>query len=212
AKLDEIQVTGPVDGICYDADYDRIYADHDDGAEVWVIDAATDKILGAVSVPGAPEFIEFDPASHRIYQNIKANDTIQVIDPQSMTVAAVWPTAPASSPHGMAIDRKTQRLFTAGSNGKLTVIDMKTGKPITSVDIATGVDQIVFDAGLKRVYCSCRNAISIVQETAAGAASLGDVPAPAGAHTITVDPRTHAVWTCYTDKSNSYLQRYDLVK
>jgi hypothetical protein len=44
-----------------------------------------------------------------------------------------------------------------------------------------------------------------VQVTEDGAKLLGDVPTPKGSHTIAVDRKTHAVWTCYSDAHDSYL-------
>jgi hypothetical protein len=70
------------------------------------------------------------------------------------------------------------------------------------------VDQIAFNAELKRVYCaSSKGVISIVQETPEGAVSLGEVKTATGAKTLAVDPKTHAVWVAYTDKKKSYIQK-----
>ncbi len=201
----EIAVTGPVDDICYCPKNGLIYADHDDGEDVWVIDPKTEKIVGTVTIPTAPEKIEYDKASDRLYQNIKSNSTVQVIDPATNKVEKTFDTAPATGPHGLALDSKTQRLFAAGSNGKLVVIDLKSGKVIATVDIGKGVDQIAFDPGNKRIYCACQGVISVAEETAGGAKLMGSVPTPKGAHTITVDEKTHAVWTCYADAHDSYL-------
>lgn len=209
-KTGEIKVTGPVDAIAFDPQNGRIYADHDDGTEVWVIDGKTEKIEGTVAVAGPPEDIVYDRATARLYQNIKTTDSIQVIDPAKNTVEATWSTSPATGPHGLALDRRSQRLFSAGKNGKLAIIDIKTGKGIGAVDIGSGVDQIAFDASNKRVYCACAGVISVVQETEDGATLLGNVPAPKGAHTLAVDPGTHAVWISYADDHDSYLQKYTL--
>jgi|SRR5579871_1065657 len=200
----EIPVSGPVDDVYYCRKNGMVYADHDDGTDVWVIDPKTEKIVDTVKIPEAPEKIEYDRTSDRLYQNIKSNNTVQVIDPSTNKVEKSFDTAPATGPHGLAIDGKTQRLFSAGSNGKLVVIDIKTGKVIASVDIEKGVDQIAFDPGNKRIYCACRGAISVVQETDDGANLVGNVPSPRGSHTITVDRATHAVWTCYFDDHDSY--------
>jgi DNA-binding beta-propeller fold protein YncE len=109
----------------------------------------------------------------------------------------------------MVVDGKAHRLFAAGSNGKLVVLDTRTGKMIGSTDIARGADQIAIDPALKRIYCACGSgAISVVEETADGASRLGDVPSPAGTHTIAVDPKTHNVWVCYSDSHDSYLMKY----
>jgi DNA-binding beta-propeller fold protein YncE len=206
-KTGEIAVTGPVDDVLYCAKNGMIYADHDDGTDVWVIDPKTEKIVATVKIPEAPEKLEYDPTSDRIYQNIKSNNTVQVIDPSTNKVEKIFDTAPVVGPHGLAIDRKGQRLFTAGSNGKLAVIDMKTGKVTATVDIPKGVDQIAYDRGNQRIYCACSGFISVVQATDDGAKLLGNIPSPKGSHTLTVDRKTHAVWTCYSDAKESYLMK-----
>ena len=204
-KTGEIAVTGPVDDILYCPKNGMVYADHDDGEDVWVIDAKTEKIVGTVKIPTAPEKLEYDRTSDRIYQNIKSDSTVQVIDPATNKVEKRWSTAPATGPHGLVIDGRSQRLFCAGSNGKLVGIDLKSGKVTSTVEIGKGVDQIAFDRGTKRIYCACQGAISVVQETDDGLKDLGSVATPKGCHTITVDNKTHAVWTCYSDAKESYL-------
>jgi DNA-binding beta-propeller fold protein YncE len=209
AKEAEIKVEGPVDAVAFDPKNGRVYADHDDGTDVWVIDGKTNQRLGLIKIAEAPEYLEYDPTSDRIYQNIKSNDSVQVINPGSNAVVAKWSTAPATGPHGLALDVKTRRLFTAGKNGKLAVLDLADGKLVTSVDIAPGVDQIAFDPGNRRVYCACAGSISVVEETVDGGARLVEnVQSPKGAHTITVEPNTHSVWICYADQQHSYLQEY----
>lgn len=204
----EIVVSGPVDDVLYCPKNGLVYADHDDGEDVWVIDPKTEKIVATVTVPSAPEKVEYDPASDRIYQNIKSNNTVQVIDPATNKVERTFDTAPATGPHGLAVDSKMQRLYSAGSNGKLVALDLKTGKVISTIDIATGVDQIAFDRGNQRIYCACRGFISVAQVTKAGLKLLGNVPSPKGSHTIAVDSKTHAVWTCYADAHDSYLLKF----
>lgn len=209
APLAQIPVTGPVDAVEFDPKNDTIYADHDDGTEVWVIDARTRTLVGSVPISGAPEFIQYSPSMDRLYQNIKTTNTIAVINPKTEKVEATWVTAPVTGPHGLAIDEKTHRLFTAG-DGKLAVLDLRTGKVLATAPIGAGVDQIAFDPGRKRVYCACGRAgvISVVQETAQGVSALADVPSARGAHTLTVDPKSHAVWICYSEGGSSYLQEF----
>ncbi len=204
-KTGEIAVTGPVDDLAYCSKNSTVYADCDNGTEVWAIDAKTEKIVATIKVPTAPEKIEFDRTSGKIYQNIKSDNSVQVIDPDTNKVEKKFDTAPAVGPHGLAIDSKKGWLFSAGSNGKLVVIDLKTGKVTSTVDIEKGVDQIAFDRSNGRIYCACKGFISVVEETETGAKLVGNVPSPKGAHTLAVDSKTHAVWTCYSDEKQSYL-------
>jgi YVTN family beta-propeller protein len=204
-KTGEIPVSGPVDDMLYCAGNKMVYADCDDGTDVWVIDPKTEKIVTTIKIPEAPEKLEYDRGTKRIYQNIKSNNTIQVIDPETNKVEKSIETAPATGPHGLAIDSKRARVYSAGNNGKLVVIDMKDGKVLSSVDIGKGVDQIAFDPGNSRIYCACKMVISVLEATDDGVKSIGNVSTPSGSHTVAVDLMTHAVWTCYFDKTDSYL-------
>ena len=163
-------------------------------------------MVATVAIPEAPEYAVYDAGSDQIFQNIKSSDELVVIDPSANTVKAHWPTKPALKPHGLALDAATHRLFVAGNNGKLAILDSTSGKVVGTVDIAPGVDQIVFDPGNKRVYCGAAGGvISVVQETAEGATLLGNVKTVGKGKTLTVDPKTHAVWTAYGDKTASYV-------
>jgi len=161
-------------------------------------------------VPGKPEFVVYDPVSDRVYQNIDVSpSTIDVIDPGTNAVIATWPTAPADKVHGLAIDGSTGRLFSVGSNGKLAVIDAKTGTLITTVDVAHRVDQIAFDPNKKRVYCpSGTGVMSVVQETDSGASLIGSIAIPRHSHNVTVDPKTGDVWISYGASDSDYMEKF----
>jgi len=197
-----------VDAIAIDPKRGLVFADHDDGKEVWVIDAKMEKIVGTVTVSGAPEYIEYDPVTDRLYQNIKTDDTLAVIAPGRKKVEEVWKTAPATGPHGLAVASADGRVYSAGKNGKLAVLDIKTGKLLASADIGAGVDQIAYDPEKKRIYCACRDVLSVVEATPDGARLLANVPQPKGAHTLALDPATHAVWVSYADATDSYLMKF----
>jgi DNA-binding beta-propeller fold protein YncE len=129
-----------------------------------------------------------------------------LIDPTSNTIARTWSTLPAEKPHGLAIDPKTRRLFSAGGNGKLVVMDCATGVCLNSLDIAPGVDQIAFDPGNQRIYCaSGQGKLSVLEETVEGAKLLGEVETAKGAHTLAVDPDTHSVWIAFPKDGVAYI-------
>jgi len=206
----QIKVTGPVDAVAYDPKNGLVYADHDDGTEVWVIDARTEKVVGTVEVGGAPEFIEYDPKTDRLYQNVKTTNSIVVIDPAANKAIATWSTAPMKSPHGLAVDSKRGRLYSAGS-GMVITVDLKTGKIQGTVAIAPGsVDQIAFDSKRDRLYCACGGAsmISVLAPAKSGLKLLGNVPGPTKAHTLAIDPESGDLWVSYTDPTGSYLQKF----
>jgi DNA-binding beta-propeller fold protein YncE len=205
-KDDQIQVGGPIDAVAFDPKNDMLYADRFDNQQVVVINGKSNKVYTSIPIGGALEYIVYDPASDRIYQNVESTNSIAVIDPNLNRVVATWPIAPATEPHGLAVDSVTHRLFTAGANGKLAVVDTTTGAVIDSVDIAQEVDQIAFDPGRRRVYCaSSIGLLSVVQETDTGARHLADITVPRRTHSVAVDPTTHNVWIAYGADDNDYV-------
>jgi DNA-binding beta-propeller fold protein YncE len=206
--MDFIKVDGPVDAMTYDGKHNLVFAAEDDGDHLWVIDAKSDKLVGRVSIPGVPEFLVSDPKTNRIYLNIKNKDQVVQIDPSTKKVEATWSTLPAKSPHGLAMDSVRGRIYSAGGNGKLIALDVKTGKVISSVDIAPHVDQIAFDEKTQRIYSAGKGYISITSVLDSGLQAAKPVASPPGAHTLAVDPLSHDVWISYADDKYSFLQRY----
>ncbi len=206
--LRDIPTDGELDAIVFDPKNRKVYVTNDEGSHVWAIDADTAKVVSTINIPGAPEYMIYDSKLDRIYLNIKTLNEIVVIDPGTDSIVAQWPTAPATSPHGLAFDPETERLFSAGANGELAVVDTGTGKVIASVEFAKGVDQAVFDPSTKRVYCACTGQMSVMQETSDGAKFLGNVASAKTAKNVAVDPVTHAVWTTFTDGANSYVKSW----
>jgi DNA-binding beta-propeller fold protein YncE len=208
-KSGELTVSGPVDAIAFDPKNGMAYADEDDGTHVWVIDVKQQKLAATIMIPGVPEVIAYDQKTDRVYQNIKTKDSVVVINPATNKIEAEWPTLPATAPHGLVVDSKLGRAFVAGHNGKLVGIDLNSGKVFAQAGIASGTDQIAFDATENMIYCASKGFISAVKETDSGLEALGDIPDHAGAHTIAVDSMRHHVWISYADKTHSYLQRFN---
>ena len=105
------------------------------------------------------------------------------------------------SPHGIAIDPVTNRVFTSCSNSKLFVLDAGTGKIVASFDIGKGSDAVQFDAKHKLVYSSNgEGTLSVIAEKSADDfAMLGNVPTQRGARTMAVDPDTGRVFVVTAD-------------
>ncbi len=210
--LGEVAVDGPVDAIAFDSKRGLLYADEDDGTRVWVIDPTLRKIVATIVLPGVPEFVEYDPKTDRIYQNIKTKDELVVLDPEKRAIVATWSTLPATAPHGLAVDAERGKVYSAGKNGKLVAIDLKTGKVTASVDIPASPDQIAFDPVRRVVYSACRGYLSAVRVSERGLLSEESVPLPMGAHTLAVDSKRGGVWLAYEAEKKSYLLGFHAVK
>src|SRR6202166_826996 len=207
-QVKSIKTAGPTDAIIYEPKNHLVYVTHDEGADVWVIDPASAKAVATITIRGVPEFMVYDEKADRIYLNIKTKDTVAVIDPASNTVTAQWPTTRALQPHGLAFDAANHRIFAAGGNGKLVVIDTKTGSATGSIDIVPKVDQIAFDATGELLYCAGADKMSVIRTTGGKVVALGDLPTAATARNVAVDSQTRAVWTTYTDGKSSFAKSW----
>src|ERR1700730_14853145 len=207
-EVKSIKVAGPTDAIIFEPKNQMIYVTHDEGANVWVIDPATAKVVASIDVPGVPEFMVYDESAARIYLNIKSADVVAVIDPSTNKTVAKWATAPATQPHGLALDAAHHRIFSAGANGKLAVIDTASGKVVTSVPITAKVDQIAFDPKSQLVFCAGPDKMSMVRVAADGVEAAGDFATAATARNVAVDAKTGAVWSTYTDGKSSFAKSW----
>jgi DNA-binding beta-propeller fold protein YncE len=207
-EVASIKTPGPTDAILYEPKNHLIYVTHDNGPNVWVIDPARKAVIDTISIPGAPEYMVYDAAADRIYLNIKNKDLVAVIEPSTNKVIAQWTTAPATLPHGLALDAGNHQLYSSGGSGKLVAIDTKTGAVSGSIDIAQKVDQIAFDADGARLYCAGAGVMSVIGTTGGKLQALGDVKTSATAKNVAVDPATHAVWMTYTDGKSSFAKSW----
>ncbi|MGC3989996.1 MAG: YncE family protein [Chthoniobacteraceae bacterium] len=206
----ETPLPGPADILVFDPDNGLAYVGHDDASEVWAVDVAAHKIVATIPIPEGPEGFAYDAKTQRIFVNERKTSAIEVIDTKKNQVIASWPTAPAQSPHGLAMTPDGKTLFVAGGNGMLAEVSTATGKVTASTAIASRVDEIAYDVELQRVYCaSGTGVLSVVQVTDRGLQSLGEVPTHKGTHSVAIDPGSHVVWTAYGDAQKSYL--YSLV-
>ena len=203
-----ITLPGETDAILFDAKDRRIYITNDNGKFVWAVDPDTEKVVASIEIPGEPECMAHDAASDRIYLNLKNRNAVAVIDTKSNTVVATWPTAPATGPHGLVFDAAGGRVFSSGDNGLLVALDTKTGKVVATAPIVEHVDQIAFDAGLRRINCAGPGAMSVVQASDAGLKALGKIETNATAKNVAVDAKTHAVWTTFTDGKDSFAKSW----
>ena len=142
-----------LDGIMYD-DFSKtilsINHSSPDGTAV-VVDAATGDVKAKVVLSGgAPEGGVSDGKGH-IYINLENKSAIDVIDAKTWTKIATWDIAPCEGPTGIAMDRKTNRIF-AGCSGTSVVVDASTGKVVAQIKNGVGVDALGWDQNEKLIY------------------------------------------------------------
>jgi DNA-binding beta-propeller fold protein YncE len=182
------------DAIMYDEFSNRIITCNGRSKSLSLIDPSTDKLVDSIAVGGKPETAVSDNAG-KVYVNIEDKNEISEINITTKTVEASWSIAPGDGPTGLAMDRKTKRLF-AGCDKLLIVLDATSGKIVDKLTIASGCDGVGFDDGLKYIFASCgEGKLSIIHEAGPDNFMVVDnVVTKRSARTIAVDEKKHEVF------------------
>ncbi len=142
------------DGIIYDPYSKKVFVFCGDGNAACVVDTKDLKEIKTIDLGGAPEFAVSD-GNGLLYNNLEDKSSMNVIDTKTFTVTHTYPLAPCGGPTGIALDKADERAFTVCRENKgMSVVDIKTGKVITTVPIGAGVDAVIYDADNKLVMVS----------------------------------------------------------
>jgi DNA-binding beta-propeller fold protein YncE len=119
-----------------------------------IIDTTEAKKVGEIKMDSDDvEAMAFDPASPRMFIDIRGNSTVEVIDRDKRAVIATWPIPEAKGITTLSFDPALHRLYVgARTPAKLYVLDSDTGKVITSVAAVPMVDDACYSAAQKRIY------------------------------------------------------------
>jgi len=207
-SVGSLKLDGPGDSVIYDTKRGTLYVDNDDGTSLWFVNPGSLKVAKTVTIKEAPEVMVLDSGRNKIFQNIKTTNSIQVIDLGTKKVVGEYALGELTSPHGLAEDAATGKLFSVGKNGKLVVLNADSGKILQTLDVAKSSDQIGYDAQLKRLYIPGSGTMQTIQISGSGAKVIGTATLPKGCHSVVVDPKTHNVWVAYSDATNSYVMKY----
>jgi len=195
ATIPLTDANGP-DAIMYDPYSNRVFSFNGESNNSSVIDPATLKQVGTVALGGGPEFAVAD-GKGKIYNNLEDKSSLNVINSKTLKVIKNYPLAPCGGPTGLALDAASQRLFTVCRENKgVSVVDINTGKVITTLPIGAGVDAVAYDPQTKLIFCSCGDGTTtIIKQKSANDYSVVQVLKTTDrARTMALDLQTHKIY------------------
>ncbi len=184
------------DGIIYDPFSQRVLVFCGDANSACVIDVNALKEIATIDLGGAPEFAVAD-GNGLVYNNLEDKSSLNVIDTKAMKVIKNYPLSPCGKPTGIALDKINQRAFTVCRENKgMSVVDINSGKVITTVPIGSGVDAVVYDSANKLVIVSNADgtATIIKQNSADDYSVVQTLQTTYRAKTMAFDPLTHKIY------------------
>lgn len=198
--ITKIKTTGDnPDSIIYDPQTKRVFTLNGRSSNATAIDAVAGSVVGTVMLNGKPEEPTLDGKGN-MFVNLEDKSTILEFNTKTLEVKGSWPLAPCEGPSALSMDRAHGRLFVA-CDKVLAVVDADTGKVVASPPIGGDPDGDGFDPGTGLVFASCREGLlSILHEDAPDKYSVvANVTTQFGARTMTLDPKTHHVFTVTAD-------------
>jgi YVTN family beta-propeller protein len=198
--IKQIPVAKGPDGIFYDPSDKLVYAASADAKSASLIDPASQKSIGAISLGGSPEFAAFDPQTELMYQNLGDTNTLVAVDVAKRMVVQRWPLEGCDMPTSVAIDDANRKLFIAcGTSSKLAIFDLNLHRIIATVPVGFGPDCVAYDPELHRIYVTgLLGRLSVVSQDAANAYHVADsIYLHFNAHTLAIDPATHRLIVGY---------------
>jgi len=115
-----------------------------DGRKLVVIDVAARKIAGAVDFGHGvrPHFPAFGPKDGLLYVTTELDNSVAVIDPQTLKVVGSIPTGQAES-HMLALSHDGKRGYTANVGpGTVSVLDLEARKTLAVIPVSKKVQRI----------------------------------------------------------------------
>ncbi len=198
--LARIKAADDADAVLYDPASKRVFTFNGDAASSTALDPWSGKVIGSIDLGGKPEF-GISSGSGRLYVNIEDRGEIAELDPVKLRVIRRWPLEGCDEPTGLAMDRAHGLLFSVCHSKVMAISDARVGRTIASLPIGGGVDGAAFDPGTGLAFASNGDgSITVVHEDSPTTFHVvSTATTRRGARTMTVDPRTHRLYTVTAD-------------
>src|SRR5215467_14908369 len=172
ALLSTVKLLLDADSIGYDPVTKLLYIDngggdvHETYSMISVVDTTSGNRVADMKVDGDTlEAMRLEESSPRMYVNNKAKSQVEVIDRNKREIVAGWPVTKCKTNVAMTLDEANHRLFIACRSGDIVVFDTSSGKELTALPITKGVDDLIYDAGSRRLYASADGNTDVYEQT-----------------------------------------------
>jgi DNA-binding beta-propeller fold protein YncE len=192
------------DGVNVDTHTGKVFVANDDSNNETVFDSEppfkrTDTLkLKPEDSKDGPDVALYVRSLDRLYQPVGSN--IDVIDPNTNEVLAVWDFGAKSDAKGGIYDSSTNHLIFGTGDRKMLVVDAASGKLVTTIPVTGAVDQTAIDVAKRRAFVGDETGNIEVVDLDSNQV-VDHIATEKKVHTLTVDTKTHRVFV-YLNASN----------
>lgn len=198
--ISDVKVTGQdPDSIIYDPATKRVFVFNAKSNNATVLDANSGQVAGTVKLSGAPEEAQLDGKGN-VFVNIDDKSSMVEFDAKTLAIKTEWPLKPCEGPSALTYDAAHRRLF-AACDKMMAVVNADTGKVVATPPIGEDADGNAYDPATGLVFASSKQGlISVIHQDSPDKYSvLANVTTQFGTGTMTLDPKTHHVFTMTAD-------------
>lgn len=184
------------DGLAYVPGAGKVYVSNEHDSADTVIDARTGRRLGSIRIGGDIGNSQYDPGTGRVYVASGSDNQLVVVDPIRDAVVERDPLTGCAGAHGVLVDVPERgRVFVAcEGNSRLVVLDLRSRRVTSAMDVGDGPDVLALDPSLHRLYVASESGVLAVFDVGTQVRKLGTGNAGPNAHSVSVDPATHVVY------------------
>jgi YVTN family beta-propeller protein len=186
------------DGIAFEPLTKTVWIFNGTSRNASILDAASNKIIATIAVPGKPEFAIADGRGS-IYDNLEDKGEIARFDAKSRKLSAIWKLTGCDAPTGMAMDKLGHRLFSVCDNNRMAAVNADTGVVLGLASIGDSPDAARFSSKLNLVFSSNGGGSLTVIDVARKYSVLQTLRLPKGAATLAYDDATDRVFLSVAD-------------
>jgi uncharacterized repeat protein (TIGR01451 family) len=174
----------------------RVYAAHNGGSRVSVIDGAANAVSTTVPLPNPPIAVGTNPSTNRVYAPVQGSAAGDLYVLDGATNAVVATVTVGDSPRYIAVNPATNRLYTDYNFSSLAVSDGSANTLLATVPLAFEVFDVAVNSRTNRVYAAHGRgpefAVSVIDGATNAVATV--VPIPGGVASIAVNDTTNRVY------------------
>jgi DNA-binding beta-propeller fold protein YncE len=157
-SIDRMKFGDSADSATFDPLTNRIVVAMGDKESLAFIDPATGELKDTLPMSTDKMEAPTPDGLGNLFTALRNEDAIARIDMKTRSISALWRTNPCTQPSGLALDVPDERMFVGcrghGQDPLLAVLDLNTGKVVTTVPIGRGNDDVIYDADSGKILTS----------------------------------------------------------
>jgi DNA-binding beta-propeller fold protein YncE len=131
-----------------------------------IVDSKTFERIGEVATEYRPAALQIEQNGNRLFVLVPGLSQVAVVDRTNNQIFARFQLAKPAQPIALSLDEPNHRLFVVNRRpSSFNVLDMDTGRPITTLDAIDGVESMYLDTKLHRLYLTALDGyLQVIQQ------------------------------------------------